>query len=111
MKNYIQEGKTYTGPAPANVSSGEFVVFNAALSGVAIHSALNTAACTVERRGAFTLPKATGEAWTPGDLLYWDATNKRFTKTSSGNTLRGMVYEAAISGATSGVVYLDGVAR
>ena len=38
-------------------------------------------------------------AWTPGDALYWDATNNRLTKTSSGNTLFGHALQPKASAA------------
>lgn len=44
--------------------------------------------------------KATGEAWAPGNLIYWSAANSNFTTTSSGNTLVGRALESAIAGAT-----------
>lgn len=65
---------------------------------------LNTAAENV--RNAFVYeaevdnaPTDTGAAWTPGDALYWDATNKVLTKTSSGNTIFGHALQPKASGA------------
>ena len=42
-------------------------------------------------------PKATGEAWTVGQAIYWDNTNKRMTKTSSGNTKVGRAVAAKVT--------------
>lgn len=52
-------------------------------------------------------PKATGEAWSPGDTLYWDNTNSRFTKTSSGNTKCAHALAAALSADTVGYIDFD----
>ena len=40
-------------------------------------------------------PKATGAAWAVGDLLYWDATAKKFTKTATSNTACGYALQPA----------------
>lgn len=56
-------------------------------------------------------PKATGAAWLFGDALYWDATNKNFTKTTSGNTLCGFAVAPRASGdATSGLIEFNSFA-
>ena len=54
--------------------------------------------------------KATGEAWSVGQAIYWDNTAKNVTTTSSGNTLIGAAAAAVGSGAgeTSGNVLLTG---
>jgi predicted RecA/RadA family phage recombinase len=49
-------------------------------------------------------PKATGAAWTMGQKLYWDDTAKKFTGTSSANTLCGYAAAPAASGDTTGSV-------
>lgn len=58
---------------------------------------------TAEITGA---PKATGEAWVNGSLLYWHPTNLNFTTTSTGATKAGYALEAATSGATTGGLVL-----
>lgn len=56
-------------------------------------------------------PKATGAAWSIGDALYWDATAKKLTKTSTDNTLCGFAVEARLSAdTTSGLVEFDSFA-
>lgn len=69
---------------------------------------LNTAAAN--ERNAFVYeseidnaPTETAVAWGVNDALYWDATNGRFTKTATGNTLCGRALQpkdaaAAVSG-------------
>jgi hypothetical protein len=42
-------------------------------------------------------PKATGEAWSIGDTLYWNATNGNFTKTATSATKCAFALEAALS--------------
>lgn len=65
---------------------------------------LNTFVHTAEFTG---VAKATGAAWSVGDLLYWDDTAKNLTKTVGSNTKVGYCLEAALSAdAVSGKVLL-----
>jgi len=109
-KNYIQAGDHLTIPAPADSASGTPVLAGS-IFGVSEHDAATGEPLTIARTGVFTLPKATGQAWTVGAKVYWDATNSVITTTASGNTLVGAIVEAAIAGATEGIVLLDGVIR
>ncbi len=62
------------------------------------------------KRGVFDLTKNGGEAWTEGQLVYWDATNKRCTTTSTSNTRIGAAARLGgeLSAATTGLVSLTG---
>ena len=53
------------------------------------------------------VPKATGEAWTPGQAIYYNSTNANFTTTVGSNTLAGIVNEAALSADTQGIIHLS----
>lgn len=50
--------------------------------------------------------KATGEAWSVGQKLYWDATNAKFTTTATGNTLCGYALQAAAAADTTAPIFL-----
>ena len=107
MKNYVQDAETIEVPAPYDVASGGgFLV--GALFAIALVAAATGELVRGKRRGAYTLPKATGTAWAIGDKLYWDNTNKVLTKTASGNTLVGAALAVAASGDTSGIALLTG---
>lgn len=56
--------------------------------------------------GVFDHASDTGAAWSMGDLLYWDNTNKVFTKTSSGNTKAGYAAAAKLSATATGRIRL-----
>lgn len=45
-------------------------------------------------------PKASGQAWAFGAALYWDATAKAFTTTSTSNTACGHALQPAAADAT-----------
>lgn len=106
MKNKISKGDVLEFPAPAGgILSGAFAMVGA-LYGVAVKDGADGVVTPFDPRGVFSLPKETGAAWSAGDQLYWDATNKRFTKTSSGNTAVGVAYVAAQSADAVGNVFL-----
>lgn len=111
MENYSQPGEIITLTAPSGgVVSGTAYKIGSLLS-VACVSADEAASYSAAVTGIFTLPKATGQTWTEGAKLYWDDGAKKFTTTSSGNTLAGCAVAAAGSSDTTGSVRLDGVAR
>lgn len=109
MKNKVKRGDSLTRTAPA----GGVISGNAYLIGAQLIVAASTVAATWpfegEARGVFTLPKATGSAWTEGQLLYWDNTAKNVTTVSTSNTRIGCADAAALAGDTTGQVYLTGI--
>lgn len=120
MQNFEKEGDIQTFVTPAGgVVSGTPVQIGQALAvpAVTITAAQVTADPTIEFeglvRGVFTVVKAASQAWTQGQLIYWDDGNTQFTSDATGNRLAGWATEAATSGASlvTGHVYLDGVAR
>lgn len=94
MRNYVQQGRTLTIPAPAAVSSGGVVVAGA-IAGVANGAAAIGQLVDVELEGVFVLPKVAALAIAIGDVVYWDATNKLVTKTASGNVKLGVATTVA----------------
>lgn len=62
---------------------------------------------TFRFRGKLTAATKVGsQAWTAGDALYWDDTNHRFTKSSTGNS-NVVAIAAADAGSGAGVVTGD----
>lgn len=109
MINYTGHGDILTVAAPYDLASGEFALVGAAIFGSAVKAALSGTPVALVRKGNFTgAPKATGAAWAVGDVLYWDATAKKFTKSSSGNTVVGVALAAALSGDAIGDVNIGG---
>lgn len=104
MKNFIQVGDQLTIPAPAAVSAGDGVLVGS-LFGVAITSAASGADVAIRTHGVHDLPKATGQAWTLGQLLYWSGTN--VTNVASTNKIIGCAARAQASGDTVGRVLLN----
>lgn len=61
-------------------------------------------------RGVHKLAKTTGETWTEGQPLYWDATNSKLSTDSTLGLPIGAVALAAASADTTGYVRLNGYA-
>ena len=110
MKNFVKDNDTITVTAAADTQSDTYVVMGA-LRGVCQNTVLAGDDMVLVPEGIFDLPKATGEVWAIGDLVYWDATNGVMTKTATANILAGCAYLAALSADTTGRVYLDDTVR
>ena len=86
-------------------SSGDYIA-DGGKGGISLNDvasgddAVVAARCVVEG-----YPKAAGETWDEGDLLYFDAANNKFTTTEQADGLyRGKAYKAALLDATTGDV-------
>jgi predicted RecA/RadA family phage recombinase len=107
MKNYVTAGENLTIPAPADTLSGEGVLIGG-LFGVATGDALSGAPVTLVRRGVFELPKTSAQAWSVGEILYWDAVGELVTSVAAGNTMIGLAAQAAADPTETGLVLLPG---
>ena len=109
MKNYIQPGHTLTLAVPYDVASGRRFMLGG-IFGVSNISAVAGEEVEASLVGVFDLTKSPSQAWSAGDKVYWDDTNKVVTKTATGNTLIGVAVEAVggTSSETIGRVRLNG---
>jgi predicted RecA/RadA family phage recombinase len=109
MKNYVQKGETLTLTAPYTVSSGGGALVGS-IFGVAANDYASGEQGEFQVTGVFDLVRETGAStgWAAGTLLYWDNTNKRVTKTATGNKLIGVAVTAAADGDATGRVRLNG---
>lgn len=108
MKNFVETGDHLTLPAPYDRSSGQGALIGS-IFGVASKDVLSGADCAFVTRGVFTLTAethATTQAIAQGGPVYWDNTNKRCTKTASGNRLIGFATVAKVSTASTVTVLL-----
>jgi predicted RecA/RadA family phage recombinase len=109
MRNYVQPGDVITFIAPVGgVVSGTGYKMGA-LFAVAAGDAEAGEEFEGQMSGVFDLPKATGAAWTEGQLLYWDNSAKKVTGTV-GAQLIGAAAAAALSADATGRVRLNGTA-
>lgn len=111
MRTFASPGNVVTVTANRTTGQDQGMLVGG-IFGITGQPATNGQPVPLRRIGVFTgVPKQTGQAWTQGQLIYWDNTNFVFTNVAAGNTLRGTAAAAAISVATVGNVILDGAAR
>lgn len=108
--------KTYRGPAksPEFTAPAGGVVSG---TGVKIGDILVIATVTKNaterfvglRLGMVEHAKLSAQAWTEGQQVNWDDTNKRFTTVTTGNFRAGVAAAAAANPSATGLVILAGV--
>jgi predicted RecA/RadA family phage recombinase len=113
MKNYEHDGIVlpFTAPSGGVTSGVGYQIGQAVVVATATKLINETFEGVV--RGVVDVAKPQ-EAWASQGLpIYYDASAKKFTTTSTGNRLVGCNLEVVGSGATElvGVVYLDGAIR
>jgi predicted RecA/RadA family phage recombinase len=104
-KNFQQPGDVMSFTAPYDLASGAgFLV--GLIFAVAQTQVLSGATVQGATVGIWTLVKTTGAAWTFGQALYWDNTNKKVITTATGNKFIGYAAFAAASADATGSVKL-----
>ncbi len=109
MKNFVQDGLALDFTAPSGgVTVGVPILIGALLviPSVTAAEGVKFAGWT---EGVYELAAAThasSQAWTEGQLLYWDNTAKKFTVTATDNTKKGVAAAAKVSTAAVGLVKL-----
>lgn len=109
MKNFVANGARVTITAGAAITSGSGVLAGS-LFGVAETDIANGAQGALLLEGIFDLPKAPSQAWTVGQLIYWDGPNNRCTNVAGSLKLIGLAVAPVGGGAgeTIGRVRLNG---
>src|ERR1041385_5929400 len=98
MKTFIQSGKSLTLTAPYNRLSGEGALVGG-IFGVAAVDVTSGDDAAFDLVGVFSLAKVGSQAWSVGDLIYWDNSSKYCTKTVGSNKAIGYCTEDVGSGA------------
>jgi len=111
MRNYIAPGEKISITATSAITSGQGVLVGG-IFGVAEADAAAGQPAVINLCGLYSLPKAPSQAWTVGQVVYWDAANNRATTVATGNTRIGIAVAAVGNGAneTTGQVRLNGAA-
>lgn len=107
MKNYLQPGENPTFTAPANVTKDVGVKIGDILV-IAQETKLTGEQFTGLRIGVVEHAKLSAQAWTEGQRVHWDDTNKRFTTVTTGNFTAGVAYRVAANPSSTGLVLLFG---
>lgn len=107
MKNAVQNGEILTLTAPYARTSGQGMLVGS-IFGVCTTDVASGASVEAEVGGVFDLAKLSAQAWTVGQLIYWDDTNKQTTTVSTSNKLIGVATAAAANPSATGRVRLNG---
>lgn len=110
-RNYIQPGDVITLVAPYIRTSGQGAQVGS-IFGVALSDVAEAAEGEFKTSGVFELTKTDEQAWTQGQKIYWDNSNKECTNVATAGMLIGVAAEAVAdtAGLTTGLVRLNGVA-
>lgn len=106
MRNFVQEGESVDLTAPSGgVTAGETYKVGAFIV-VAAADAAEGETFVGYRLGVYDVVTDTGAAWAEGDVIYWDNTNRRYTKTTTSNTKAALAAAAKASGDAEGRIVL-----
>jgi predicted RecA/RadA family phage recombinase len=110
MNNQVAKGDSIDVVAPSGgVVSGQAYQFGSMI-GISPVTAAAGVLISLALVGVYTTnQKNSAEAWTVGQLIYWDNTAKKFTGTATSNKVAGVAIAAAANPSSSGVVRLNGV--
>jgi predicted RecA/RadA family phage recombinase len=110
-QTYVSSGRVMTFTAPTGGVTAGTPVLIADLLVVPRNTVAQTLPFDADAEGVHKLmPKATGQAWVEGAILYWDNSAFKFTTTANANRRAGVAAAAAAGGDTTGSVRLDGIA-
>lgn len=111
MKNYIAEGENVTVAAPTGGTTSGLAYLIGGIFGVAATTQLVGEDVVLVTEGVFNLVKVGSQAWSVGDLIYWDDANSRCTSDAGAGVYVGVCVEAVGSGAglTTGKVRLNSI--
>jgi len=109
MKNQISPGNTIDVTAPYAVVSGGGCQVGSMFGVAGYDAAINTTVTLDISNAVFNLAKTSAQAWTVGQLIYWDNTNKVATSAAgTGNLKIGFAQAVAANPSAIGHVRLNG---
>lgn len=108
MKTQVNPGNTADiASAPYAAVSGAGMLVGS-LFGIVAFDCLISTPVTLALNGTFTVVKVSAQAWTVGQLIYWDDTAKLCTTVVGTNKIVGVAYAAAGNPSATGQVRLNG---
>lgn len=110
-QSYKQPGNILTLTAPYARASSGLGMKVGALFGVTCDAIANGEAGQVQTEGVHALTKIGSQAWSVGDRIFWDDSNKRLTSVATDGMFVGVCTTAVGSGAgeTTGEIKLAGL--
>jgi predicted RecA/RadA family phage recombinase len=106
MNVYIQPGEVLTLTAPYTRTSGQGAQVGS-IFGVACNDVTSGAEGEFATEGVYRLAKTSAQAWTVGQKIYWDNSNKRCDTVSTVGILIGVATAVAANPSSTGNVKLN----
>jgi predicted RecA/RadA family phage recombinase len=107
MAKFHQRGERMTFTASADQTAGDVILVGAVIGMVVDDTASGDKGVLIVDGVVSGAPSDTGAAWSLGDQLYWDGTNKKFTKTATSNTACAKAAKAKASADSTCTVWLN----
>jgi len=106
---YLDSGDYFSGTAAADLLCGDIVFDAQDRAGVITAQAgvLSGKTYKAQATGRYTVTAKSSDTWSAGALVYWDATNKELTSTSSGNKVAGRADVAKTGGQLTNIILLN----
>lgn len=110
---YLSEDDVITGTAAADLVSGDIVFDPMLRAGVVcgMTGVKTGKPYSATAKGRFRVKAKTTDTFAAGALVYWDATNKEATSTTTSNNVIGRADVAKTNGQTSVVVLLNSAGK
>lgn len=106
--NYVQPGKVLSLIAPYNRTAGQGALVGS-IFGVSLGTVLSGAVGEFHvGAGVFSLAKTSGQAWSVGQKIYWDNSNKQCDSDASLGQFIGVATAIAANPSSTGQVLLNG---
>lgn len=105
MKSFVQNGDVLQLVAPYDVASGAGALVGSQF-GVATSAVTSGATGEFMTVGVHSLAKTSAQAWTQGQKIYWDNTNKRLDSDGTLGQFVGLATEAAANPSGTGKIKL-----
>ena len=107
MRTFKGEGEIVTLTAPYTRTAGQGAQVGG-IFGIAVADVASAAEGAFALEGVYDIAKTSAQAWTQGEKVYWDDTNKRADNDSTVSMLIGVARAAAANPSATGEVRLNG---
>lgn len=107
--NYVSDGSRIEMAVPyaSGVTAGQGMLVGTFLFGVAQSAGAQNAVVAASITGVYDLAKEPSLVVAAGDKIWWDNTNRRCTKTNTGNVPIGIAVQAELAATTTVRVLLQ----
>ncbi len=103
--------KTLERTLTADVVAGAYVADEDMVGFYLVDGVNGAKATVIVEAEQVAVEKASGQAWSPGDTIYYHVANGNCTNVDTGAIQVGYVHESALTADVEGIISFDGYAR